>query len=76
MSDIAVGINSLGIRDNAFDRQRLDRINIFNILDEILIANFFRVAASAIFSTKEVSKFLIFDQTQVIEDSDELISSD
>jgi hypothetical protein len=41
-----------------------------------LIANFFRVAASAVFSAEEVRQFLILDQPQVIEDPDELISSD
>lgn len=60
--DIFIGVNCLRIGNNTFDCQRLNCIDIFNISDEILIAYFLRICASAVFSTQKVSKFFIFDQ--------------
>jgi len=76
VGDILISLDNLRIWDHAFNCQRLDCIDVFNIFNEILIAYFFRIATSAIFPAEKVSKFLIFHQSKIIKYSYELISCD
>jgi hypothetical protein len=45
----------LGIRDYSLDSQSFNGVDIFNLLDKVLIANLLRVAASGISFAEQIS---------------------
>ena len=54
-SDIFIRIDLFRIVNYSFNCQSLDCIDIFYIFNKILILNLLRVAASGVFSAKQVS---------------------
>lgn len=48
LSDVFIGIEGLRILDYSFDCQSFNISNIFNVSDEVLIADLFGIAASGI----------------------------
>lgn len=66
----------LRIGDNSLDGQSLNLVDVFDFLDEILIANLFGIAAAGIPTGQQVSQFLVSHKAQIIENSNELLPRD
>lgn len=76
LSYIFIWIDCLRVWNYAFDSEGLNSIDVFNFFDEVKVTDFFWVAASGIASAEKVSQLFIFNQTQIIQNSDELFSCD
>lgn len=73
---IFMRVNCLRVGHDSLDGKCFNFVHILNILDEILVANFFGVAASGVPSAQQICELLVSDEAEVVEHSDELFSGD
>jgi len=71
---IFMRVQLCGITNYALYSQWFNCIHVLHISDEIFIADLLRIAAYRVLAAEQVSQFLIFDQSQIIEHPHELFS--
>lgn len=73
-SDVLVGVDWLRVGYDALHSECFDCIDVFDFPNEVLVADFLGVAAPGVPLAQQICQFLVADECEVIQYSDELLA--
>lgn len=75
VSDIA-RLLEIGVEKDSFNNHFFVALDVLHVFNEFSVGNFLGISASSIVSTEKTWEFLVLDQAEIIEHSNELILCD